>query len=109
MKSVRIEIASLVSQVAFVAVLIAMLLQPTLHILDFALDGTYDGFGMELLEDADEKELEEEGEFEKVELHPNSVDFQQLDISKKLQIPKRIKINWVFTPETHIPPPEQIS
>jgi len=108
MKSVRDEIGSLVSQVAFIGVLMAMLLQPTLHILDFAMDDIYDGIALELLEDADEKELEEEGEYEKAEFKPNTHDFYQLARSKKLLIPKGINIIWVFTPETHIPPPEQI-
>jgi len=108
MSSLRQHIGSLLKKVAFFAVLLAMLLQPAIHMLDFALDSDFDGISMELLEDIEEKELEEEGEFEKVELQYASTDFNDYNLSKGPNFQNKIAIIWAFTPETHIPPPEYL-
>lgn len=102
------HLSFLLNRIAFFAVLAAMLLQPAFHMLDFALDTHFDGISMELLQDMGEKELEEEGEIEKVEVPSGSIDFQDYEPIIGLQFQKNIPIIWTFTPETHIPPPEYI-
>ena len=108
MNSFRQHISSLLKKVAFFAVLLAMLLQPAIHMLDFAMDSEFDGISMELLEDMGEKELEEEGEFEKVELRTASTDLNDYNVSTGPNFQNKIAIIWAFTPETHIPPPEYL-
>ena len=102
------HIGSFLKKVAFFAVLIAMLLQPAIHMLNFALDSDFDGISMELLEDLEEKELEQEGEFEKIELQYPLTDSNDYIESKGLLFQNKIAIIWAFTPETHIPPPEYL-
>jgi hypothetical protein len=108
MKSQKQHFDFLLNRIAFFAVLAAMLMQPAFHMLDFVLDAHFDGISMELLQDMGEKELEEQGEIEKVELQSNPNDLQEYELFIGHQFQKNIPIIWAFTPETHIPPPEHL-
>lgn len=104
----RKDIISFLNRVAFMAALIAMLFQTTIHVLNFSLDAFQEAISIELAEDASEKELEEEKDLEEIEWQSALQDFEQIRFIKRITTVNRLQIIGAFPPETHIPPPEQL-